>query len=128
MLNWTVWNRTVINRTKICTYAKVNCLKYKFWCSTELFWHLTVCKQKYTKLNYLKFNSVLNDLKRVDMLQNKTTYLNSISSSKTESNFLQKIFKTRQTGWIHESVKYLDIMIWLAVGFILLLWKKTWKD
>ena len=26
MLNWTVWNRTVLT-LKLCTYAKLNCLK-----------------------------------------------------------------------------------------------------
>ena len=28
MLNWIVWNRTVLT-LKLCTYAKLNCLKYK---------------------------------------------------------------------------------------------------
>ena len=44
MLNWIVWNRTVLNLT-------------------ELLWYLTVSKQNYTysKLNCLTFISVLND-------------------------------------------------------------------
>ena len=27
MLNWIVWNRTVLGRTKLCTYSKFKCLK-----------------------------------------------------------------------------------------------------
>ena len=35
----------------------------------EMLWHLTGCETKryaYTKLNFLKFNSALNDPKRID--------------------------------------------------------------
>ena len=63
MLNWIIWNRTGFD------------IETVYLCYTELFeieliWHLTVCKQNYTatQLNCLKFNLVLNDPKRVDML------------------------------------------------------------
>ena len=61
MLNWIVWTRTLFE------------IETVFVCKTELleigqFWLLTICKKKYTytKLNCLKFNSALNDPKRVD--------------------------------------------------------------
>ena len=78
MLNWNVWNRTVfdietaylcytelfeiklfLNRTKLCTYAKANCLKWNCFCpwnciimvtelfDIELFWHLLICTYLY---------------------------------------------------------------------------------
>ena len=31
MLNWIAWNRTVLT-FKLCTYAKLNCLKWDWFC------------------------------------------------------------------------------------------------
>ena len=65
MLNWIVWDRTIL---------KFNCVNKKSYI--------------YTKLNCLKLlskwlNLAFNDLKRVDISQNKTT--NTLSLSKTTS-------------------------------------------
>ena len=46
MLNWTVCNRNVLT-LKLYTYGNTELLEIElFWNSTELFWHLSVCKQK----------------------------------------------------------------------------------
>ena len=76
MLNWTVWNRTVWtllnwiawNSTVFDIETVQLCLTEVF--EIELFWHLTIWKKNYSyiKLNCLKFNSVLNDPKKVDTL------------------------------------------------------------
>ena len=63
MLNWIVWNRTVFEVENV------------YLCQTdgleiELFWYLTKLflnsNYTYIKLNGLKFNSALDDLKNVE--------------------------------------------------------------
>ena len=58
LLNWIVWNRELFLTFKLCTYAKLNCLKgHCFFMLNRIVWNRTVLTFKlctFTKVNCLK--------------------------------------------------------------------------
>ena len=59
MLNWITWNRTVLT-LKLCTYAKVNCLKWNCFCTLNwIAWNLNCVLM----LNWIDWNRTVLTLK-----------------------------------------------------------------
>ena len=94
MLNWITWNRTFWI-FKLCTYAKLNCLKWNFLtlklylCLTELFEiELIIC---------IKMNLALNNLQRLICHKPKQP-TNQINAQKFSLSF-SCLAKKNKASW-----------------------------
>ena len=91
-----------------------------FWHLTELFWDLTLCKQKNytnTKVNCLKFNSMLNDPK--GLVSRKTSQRTTHWLCQTDSSLLHRGQNLREIKFMHRISysKWLQNVHWTQCAF-----------